>query len=158
MRFLSNVLLVATLSTGSLSCAGLQVGDIFDPSNPDAPLTESTVIDGLKEALRVGKERTSSSLSALGGFTDHALLRIVLPDEFETVAGTLRRVGLGSQVDDFETTMNRAAERAAGEAVDVFVSAIRGMSVQDAFGILQGPDNGLLTDYLFKCLWPPLSG
>ena len=142
MRLIPKFLPVFFLSLGSLSCAGLQLSDVFDTQ---APLTESTVIDGLKEALRIGTERTSSSLSARGGFSDNLLLRIVYPDELASVTRTLRRIGLDSQVDEFETNMNRAAEQAAGEAIDVFVSAIGRMSVQDAFGILDGADDAATT-------------
>jgi len=42
--------------------------------------------------------------------------------------------------------MNRAAERAAGEARDIFWNAITSMTVADAFGILRG-GNTAATDY-----------
>jgi hypothetical protein len=138
-----SILLTAALLSG---CAGLSAGDIIDLGDRNAPLTEQTVIDGLKEALRIGSERTSSTLSARGGFSDNPLLRVALPEELDRVASTLRTVGMGAQVDSFEILMNRSAERAAGEAVDVFVSAIRGMTIADAFSILNGPDDAA-TEY-----------
>ena len=136
--FVLLVFLVASTSTG---CLNLQLSDLDGILNGQAPLTESTVADGLKEALRVGTDRTSSSLSARGGFSDNSFLRIVLPSKFETAASRLRSLGLGSQVDEFETQMNRAAEQAALEAVDVFAAAIQAMTVQDAFAILNGPED-----------------
>jgi hypothetical protein len=42
--------------------------------------------------------------------------------------------------------MNRAAERASGEAIDVFWSAITEMSISDAFAILNGGETAA-TDY-----------
>ena len=128
------------------SCAGLSAEDIFDLTDRDAPLTERTVIDGLKQALQIGTERTSETLSAKGGFSDNAILRIALPNELDPVARALRTIGMGSRVDSFETMMNRAAEFAAGESIDVFVSAIQSMSISDAFGILNGPENAA-TEY-----------
>lgn len=115
-------------------------------SGGDAPLDEATVAAGLKEALRVGTERTVKTTSALDGFLGNALIRIVLPEEFEGAAKTLRSIGLGKQVDEFETTMNRAAERAAGEATGIFWNAITGMTLADAFGILNGGETAA-TDY-----------
>jgi hypothetical protein len=64
-----------------------------------------------------------------------------MPAELTTVAATLRGIGLGGKVDEFELSMNRAAEQATGEAVGVFWSAIRSMSIADARSILDGPDN-----------------
>lgn len=52
-----------------------------------------------------------------------------------------------AQVDKFETTLNRAAEEAAKEALPIFVDAITNMSVQDGFSILNG-GNGAATKFL----------
>ncbi len=112
----------------------------------DGALDESTVAAGLKEALRVGTERSTASTSKLGGFYKNALIRIALPEQYAGVAKTLNSIGMGSYVDDFERSMNRAAERASGEAIDVFWSAITQMSISDAFGILNGGDTAA-TDY-----------
>jgi len=127
-------------------CASIQMQDLEELLNSNLPLTEETVADGLREALDVGTSRTSSVLSREGGFSDNLLLRIALPEEFNAVASRLRSLGLDEQVDDFELKMNRAAERAAVEAVDVFATAIRSMSIQDAFAILDGPQNAA-TEY-----------
>lgn len=109
-------------------------------------LDESTVAAGLKEALRVGTERSTASTSKLDGFYKNALIRIALPEQYDGVARALKGIGMGSYVDDFERSMNRAAERASGEAVDVFWSAITQMSISDAFGILNGGETAA-TDY-----------
>ncbi len=112
----------------------------------DGALDESTVAAGLKEALRVGTERSTESTSKLDGFYKNALIRIALPEEYAGVAKTLNSIGMGSYVDDFERSMNRAAERASGEAIDVFWSAITAMTISDAFGILNGGETAA-TDY-----------
>ncbi|NNE44310.1 MAG: DUF4197 domain-containing protein [Gemmatimonadetes bacterium] len=104
-------------------------------------LSESTIIAGLRQALEVGTERTVSTTSRVDGFFGNPLIRIPVPTELLQVATTLRGVGLGGKVDEFELAMNRAAEQASGEAVGVFWSAIKSMSIQDARGILNGPDN-----------------
>jgi hypothetical protein len=129
------------LVTGGLNCVTLD--KIF---RKDGALDESTVAAGLKEALRVGTERSTASTSKLDGFYKNALIRIALPEQYAGVAKTLRKFGMGSYVDDFERSMNRAAERASGEAVDVFWSAIEQMSISDAFGVLNGGETAA-TDY-----------
>jgi hypothetical protein len=58
----------------------------------------------------------------------------------------LRTVGLGSQVDAFVLSMNRAAERAAPAARQIFGAAITEMSFDDARKILTGGDTAA-TDY-----------
>lgn len=107
-------------------------------SGKDAPLDEKTVSAGLKEALRIGTERTVENTSTLDGFLGNALIRIAIPEQFQSAANTLRSIGFDKKVDEFEVGMNRAAERAAGEATKVFWNAITQMTLQDAFGILNG--------------------
>ena len=123
------------------SCSSLQSLDLGGLLSGQAPLTQEMVANGLREALHVGTERSSSTLSQEGGFSANTLLRIALPVELSTVSSRLRALGLGDQVDHFEVQMNRAAELAAGEAIDVFAGAIRTMTIQDAFSILNGPPN-----------------
>ena len=101
----------------SLPTGGSQVG----------ALDESTVAAGLKEALRVGSERTVSATSKTDGFWGNQLIRIAMPGELSTVAKTLRAVGFNSQVDAFEVGMNRAAERASEEAKPVLIDAVTQM-------------------------------
>jgi hypothetical protein len=141
MKKLTIGLLLAPTCLG-LACAEMSNIDLSSiTGQTNAPLTEDTVAAGLKEALRVGTQRSASTLSAAGGFSDNALLRIGLPDEYQRVASALRSVGLGGRVDELELSMNRAAEQAAGEATPVFASAISSMSLGDAFEILNGaPD------------------
>lgn len=110
-----------------------------------AGLSESTVVAGLKEALQVGTERTVATTSKSGGFLDNPLLRIALPDELDTMAQGLRAVGMGSQVDQLEVTMNRAAETASGEAKTVFWDAVTSMTISDAMAILNGPNDAATT-------------
>lgn len=117
---------------------GIDVGAILAGS---APLDQTTVASGLKQALEVGTKRTTASLSSPGGFGNDPVLRLGLPGELGQLAQVLRQVGLGAQVDQLEDSMNLAAERAAAEAVPVFASAITSMSITDAFEILQGEDD-----------------
>ena len=109
-------------------------------------LTLATIVDGLKEALRVGAENTVKSTSAEGGYLSNPLIRIPMPEKLQGMASALRKIGLGAQVDTFEQKMNQAAELAAREATPVFVNAIRQMTFEDANNILRGHDTAA-TDY-----------
>jgi hypothetical protein len=133
--------LAAAAMTGCVDSATLE--KVFQD---DGALDEATVADGLREALRIGTERATASTSRLDGFYKNALIRIALPEQYDGVAKTLRSFGMGSYVEDFERSMNRAAERASGEAIDVFWSAIKKMGIPDAFEILYGGETAA-TEY-----------
>jgi len=134
------ILLTALMPMVLLFAGGCETTPLADLGGlfGSGPLNESTVASGLKEALRVGTQRASGTLSKPGGFSNNTLLRLTMPEELDTLAKSLRAVGLGSQVDKLEAKMNAAAEEAAAEAVPVFASAIRSMTVRDAFDILEG--------------------
>ena len=119
-------------------------------------LPASTQTSGLKEALRLATERAVKMTSQSGGFLDNAKIRIGLPGALGTMTNGLRAIGMGQQVDELEVAMNRAAEKAAGEATPVFVDAIQKMSFQDAAGIVSGGDTAA-TDYFEKTTSKPLS-
>jgi hypothetical protein len=127
----------------TVSCTELKpLGDIFIPPTGGNPaLTNDEVIAGLREALVQGAQAAGSKASSVDGFYKNPLLFIPFPDEAIKVKNTAVQYGFKAKVDDFEMTMNRAAESASKEARDVFVQAIRGMSVQDGFAILRGNTN-----------------
>lgn len=105
-----------------------------------------SVADGLKEALAKGTGRAVGELARKGGYTNNELYRIAAPEKLQTLTRTLRRVGLGSQVDIFENKMNAAAEEACRKAGPVFIDAIKQMTLDDATKILMGEDNAA-TEY-----------
>lgn len=115
--------------------------------NSNGNLTTAEVVDGLKTALRLGADTATTRLSALNGFYKDALVKIVMPPEAQKVEKTLRNVGLGNLVDKAILSMNRSAEEASKYVGDIFVNAIKQMTIQDAFGILRG-GNTAATDYL----------
>ena len=113
----------------------------------DQPLSESTIIAGLKEALERGTTLAVEVVSREDGFFGNMEIRIHLPEELADVDKTLRSIGLGSKMDEFEESMNRAAEQAAALAIDIFIDAIMQMTIGDARAILQGADDAA-TRYL----------
>ncbi|HEY2722716.1 MAG TPA: DUF4197 domain-containing protein, partial [Chitinophagaceae bacterium] len=117
------------------------------PGKGSGSLTSDEVANGLKEALEVGTQRGTDKLSAIDGFFKNAAIKILMPPEAEKVEKTLRSMGLGKQVDNAVLSMNRAAEDASKSATQIFIDAIKQMSIQDAFGILKGGDYAA-TNYL----------
>lgn len=111
------------------------------------PVSESDIASGLKEALSIGAKNASGQLNALDGFAKNAKVRIPFPEDAQKVATKLREMGFGKKVDEFELTLNRAAEQAAKEAAPIFVNAITSMTITDAKNILMGPDSAA-TSYL----------
>ncbi len=95
---------------------------------------------GLKEALSIGTRNAVTKVSKVDGYFGNRAIKILMPDKIATVANVLRKVGYGREVDDFVLSMNRAAERAAPQAVSIFVDAIKGMTFEDASKILRGND------------------
>lgn len=115
------------------------------PGDSKDSLSTNEVIAGLKEALTTGTNRGVQKLSVADGFFKDAVIKVLMPEEAKKVESTLRKFGLGKQVDDAILSMNRAAEDAAKDAAPIFLNAIKGMSIQDAWGILKGGDSSATT-------------
>ena len=110
-------------------------------------LTTEEVVLGLKEALTRGISIGSDLLSAEDGYYK-SIYKIALPEEAQKVADKLRPIpGFTNLEEDVVLKINRAAEDAAKAAKPIFVSAIRQMTIQDAWDILTGVDNAA-TNYL----------
>jgi hypothetical protein len=118
---------------------------------------EATVSAGLKEALTIGSKKAVEAVSKENGYFGNPLIRVPLPEKVQSAERTLRKVGLGKQVDEFLLTMNRAAEKAAPAAKDIFVGAIREMTIVDALHILRGSDTAA-TEYLRSKTYDKLYG
>lgn len=113
-------------------------------------LTESDVINGLKEALVVGTKNAAGRLSSVNGYYGDPLVKIPLPDEAAVIVDNLSKIPGGEKLlEDVIMSINRAAEDAAKEVAPIFVNAVTGMTISDAFGILNGADNSA-TQYLIN--------
>ncbi|MEC9314508.1 MAG: DUF4197 domain-containing protein [Pseudomonadota bacterium] len=109
--------------------------------NSATTLDSSTMVSGLKEALSVGSKRAIETVSQTDGYLGNPQIRIPLPPQVEKVGSLMRQVGISDLADEFQTSMNRAAEEAAPEATSIMVYAIKNMTIEDARNILNGPDN-----------------
>jgi len=119
-------------------------------------LSSADMVDGLKEALKVGIETVVSQLGAADGFNADQAIHISLPSQLQKVKGWLDKVGMGDMMDDLETRLNRAAEQATPKAKALFWDAIKEMSFEDAKRIYNGPDDAA-TQYLREKMNVPLT-
>jgi hypothetical protein len=104
-------------------------------------LSNDEMIAGLKEALGQGTQYAVEQLGQEGGFLDNARVRIPMPKSLAWVEKSLRTLRQDRLADEFVASMNHAAERAVPEAAAIFRDAIQQMSLEDARGILSGPDD-----------------
>ncbi|HEY5692158.1 MAG TPA: DUF4197 domain-containing protein, partial [Cyclobacteriaceae bacterium] len=109
--------------------------------------TNDDVAAGLKEALIKGISNGSDMASQLDGYFKNEAIKILFPPDVKRVEEKLRQIGLGNEVDKFVMTLNRGAEDAAKEAKPIFISAVRSMTIEDAWGILKGEQDAA-TQYL----------
>ncbi len=137
MKTIINLFLLLTL----FSCSSQQVGEmanILMSTAAGSKPSEAEAASGLKDTLRVGFVNAISGVSKKDGFYKNPALKIPLPNELQAVTKTLNKLGLSSLTGEVDKLFNRAAEKASGEAKEVFVSAISQMTIQDAFSILMG--------------------
>lgn len=119
-------------------------------------LTSQDATGGLKEALSQGASKAVRSLGASDGFLGNPKVKIPLPGQLDKAASMMRKLGMGAQVNELETAMNRAAEAAVPQARQLLANSIKSMSVQDAKGILTGGDTAV-TDYFQRTTSAPLT-
>ena len=129
------LLLVAAPASAQLEqlLKGLGVGQA-------SGLSEARIGSGVKEALQVGTENAVKLTGRPDGYLRNEAIKILMPEKLQTLEKGLRLVGYGPQVDDFVLSMNRAAERSAPAAKQIFWDAITAMTFEDARKILGGGD------------------
>ncbi|MCY1398810.1 hypothetical protein D9M71_138510 [compost metagenome] len=129
-------------------CAGLLLSaNAYALSFND--LSQKDATGGLKDALTQGTQVAVKQLGTPGGFSNDPQVRIELPGNLGKAAKTMKKFGMGAQVEQLEASMNQAAEAAVPQAQALLVDAVKKMSVEDAKGILSG-SNESATQYLDK--------
>jgi hypothetical protein len=160
--FLFAAALVSAQNDTNQSLNGMfkKAGSIFGKKSSGTSasnLSTSDIVDGLKQALSLGAQKSGDKLSAKDGFFKDAAVKILLPQQVRDVENKMRMIGLGKLVDNAELSMNRAAEDASKAAAPIFLDAIKKMTVTDALNILRGSDTAA-TGYLRKTTSPELTG
>ena len=146
------------MRTGRHSTSGTQT------SGSGSQLSNSEIRSGLKEALAVGTVNAVLNVSKKDGYFGRQAIKLLLPPSIQQFEQPLRQFGFGSQIDAFILSMNRAAEKAAPAAKDLFIDAIRQMTFADAKEILFGADDAATQyfkdkthDKLFSAFKPTIS-
>ncbi|MFM8596225.1 MAG: DUF4197 domain-containing protein [Flavobacteriales bacterium] len=149
VHFIALSLLITQVSCAQKIKALAKDLPISLPTTPVAKpqLTNEEVVAGLKEALQLGIEKAVNKSCVLDGFLGNPQIRLPFPPDAIQVKEKALQLGMNTQVDKFETTLNRAAEEAVKEALPIFKDAILQLSVQDGFKILNG-GQGAATAYL----------
>lgn len=147
---LAAILLIACTQTELLTTTK----DILNSTNSTG-LTNEEVIRGLKEALTVGTNNSTQLASKIDGFYKNPELFIPWPQEAKTMKEKLIQFGFQNKVNEFETSLNRAAEEAAKNAAPIFIDAVTNMTINDGFAILRGNDSAA-THYLREKTYTPL--
>jgi len=83
-------------------------------------LTEKDAVDGIKEALANGTQESVKLVSVQNGYWGNPEIKIPFPSEAREMETDLRNIGMSKKVDEFNESMNRAAEKAANEAKPIF--------------------------------------
>ena len=109
-------------------------------------LSDVKIGSGLKEALKIGTENAVNFTGKKDGFFLNQAIKILMPEKLRTFEKGLRAVGYGPEVDEFVLSMNRAAEKAAPFAKQIFWDAIGEMTFDYVRKILSGNDT-TATDY-----------
>lgn len=148
---MKKILTYVSLAIFTVSTSGCDVLNEFAEGIPSTTgetskaLTNGEVITGLKEALSVGIKNSVDLTSVTDGFLGNAEIKLPFPPDALKVKEKAEQWGLDGQVDKIITTLNRAAEDAATEAGPIFLDAIKNMSVQDGFSILNGGEGAATT-------------
>ena len=108
--------------------------------------SDARTASGLKEALQIGTDHAVDLTGRQDGYFKNEAIKILLPGKLRTAEKGLRLAGMGGKLDEFELSMNRAAEKAAPAARGIFKQALTAMTFDDARRILTGGDTSA-TEY-----------
>lgn len=159
---MKKIFLITILSLFLSACAtedvALVLNEISKTSGQSgaAGLTQSEIIAGLKEALRVGSDTVVQQLGAVDGFNADPAIHIPLPKSLHKARDLANKTGLGNHFDALELKLNRAAEAATPKAKALLWDSIKQMTLTDAKNILYGP-NDAATRYFERTMSPSLA-
>jgi len=128
----------------------LFVSALFLSCQKEDKLSEEEIIEGLKEALKVGTDTASTKLHKENGYYLDLTVKILLPPDAHGVLENqnnpiLVSLGIDQKIEQLILSLNRSAEDAAIEAKPIFVNAITSMTISDAYNILHGTDTAATT-------------
>jgi len=105
-------------------------------------VSEDEAGQGVKEALLQGVTTAVLNLNKTDGFFGSDIYKMFLPEDALKAEKTLRKIGMGAQVDKAILSINRGAEDAVAFAKPIFIDAVKEMTLNDALKIISGPKDG----------------
>jgi hypothetical protein len=151
-------LLWITLSSAFLFALPLSAGfkdwsskalSVFGPTTDAEAVTGSAFSSAedlalaLRETLAVSAERALTELSQQGGFANSELYKIPLPKTIESLRKPLQLVNREDLLNDFEATLNRAAEQGVAAAPSVMKYTIQSLTLEDLNELWKGDDDAI---------------
>lgn len=145
-----------------LSASALTACETLDPAVINGVLgslgglSQADAATGIRAALDNGVGNAISNVGVVDGFLGNSLVRIPLPKVMQDIQSFLKPLGADGLLVEMQTQLNRGAEKAAPIAKDIFLGAIRDMTIPDAINIVRGPDNAA-TQFLSDRTRPKLA-
>jgi len=118
-----------------------------DLLNKETGLTSAEIVEGLKTALNVGTDSSSTKLSKVNGYFKDQAIKILLPPEAQVILDNknnqyFQQLGITAKIDaqleKVIESINRSAEEAAKESAPIFKKAITNLTITDGLSILNG--------------------
>lgn len=135
-------------NTGGKSNLGGVLEQVTGGNNSAVNFTQGEAAEAIKEALTKGITAGVNKVSVTDGFFKNAAIKIPFPKEVKVVETTLRQIGLGSLIDNFVLSLNRAAESAAKQATPIFINSIKQLTITDAVNIVSNKQPDAATRFL----------
>ncbi len=115
-----------------------QKSGLVSSSKSISSITNSDKIQALKDALGEGTQYAIKTLSKNNGFLKNPKVKIPLPPSINKAANIISKYGGKKYVDNFDASINHAAEKAMPQAYKIFSNSIKNMNIKDAQKILEG--------------------
>jgi hypothetical protein len=121
-----------------------------------AAIGDNQAQSALRQMLNDGTVASVTKLGKTDGYWGDSVIRIPLPKTLAKAQKLAKPLGLSGVFDELHLRINRGAEQAAPLAKDLFLDAIKAMTIKDAVGIITGASTAG-TDYLEKTTSPRLT-
>ncbi len=120
------------------SFSQINLSKLIPKKNATTGVSQDEAGMGIKEALTQGVTTAVLNLNKTDGFFGSEFYKMFLPPDAVKIETTLRKAGMGAQVDKAILAINRGAEDAVAFAKPIFIEAIKEMTITDALNILKG--------------------
>jgi hypothetical protein len=104
-------------------------------------VTQREAEQGLKEGLEAAAGAAAQRVGAPDGFLGNPDIKIALPRSLEAMRQRLTIFGRDEPLSALEIEINRAAEASAPAIEALLIAEIRGLTIDDALGVLRGGED-----------------